>query len=151
MPGKWQIINGVKYPVEDHASPTPPEDEEEVYLPRSYWKAKAQAQAQKEVDAAITIQKYARRLLKTRTQSGALVDVIINAHAHDISVIDLWPEACQALIRKDFRAAAIAFREAYEKIRGWSNSEDYDDSVPFTTQQMLLLELILLSEVNAAY
>jgi len=149
MPGKWQIINGVKYPVEDHASPTPHEDEEEVYLPRSYWKAKAQAQ--KEGDAAITIQKYARRLLKTRTQSGALVDVIINAHAHDISVIDLWPEACQALIRKDFRAAAIAFREAYEKIRGWSNSEDYDDSVPFTTQQMLLLELILLSEVNAAH
>ena len=150
MPGKWQIINGVKYPVEDHASPTPHEDEE-VYLPRSYWKARAQAQAQKEVDAAITIQKYARRLLKTRTQSGALVDVIINAHAHDISVIDLWPEACQALIRKDFRAAAIAFGEAYEKIRGWSNSEDYDYSVPFTTQQMLLLELILLSEVNAAH
>jgi hypothetical protein len=149
MPGKWQIINGVKYPVEDHASPTPHEDEEEVYLPRSYWKAKAQAQ--KEGDAAITIQKYARRLLKTRTQSGALVDVIINAHAHDISVIDLWPEACQALIRKDFRAAAIAFGEAYEKIRGWSNSEDYDYSVPFTTQQMLLLELILLSEVNASY
>ena len=66
MPGKWQIINGVKYPVEDHASPTPHEDEE-VYLPRSYWKARAQAQAQKEVDAAITIQKYARRIIVYQT------------------------------------------------------------------------------------
>ena len=69
MPAKWQIINGVKYPVEDYA-PTPPEDGEEVYLPRSYWKAKAQVQAQKEGDAATIIQKYAQRWLKT----GAPVD-----------------------------------------------------------------------------
>ena len=60
MPAKWQIINGVKYPVEDYA-PTPPEDGEEVYLPRSYWKAKAQ----KEGDAATIIQKYAQRWLWT--------------------------------------------------------------------------------------
>jgi hypothetical protein len=59
MPGRWQIINGVKYLVEDYATP-PPEDEDEVYLPRSYWKAKEEQSA---IAAATTIQKYARRMI----------------------------------------------------------------------------------------
>jgi hypothetical protein len=61
MPGKWQIINGVKYPVEDFAS-SPPEDE--VYLPRSYWKAKKEATA---IAAATIIQKYCRTMIALNT------------------------------------------------------------------------------------
>jgi hypothetical protein len=54
MPANWQILNGVKYPVDP--SPTQDEGEEETHLPRSYWRAK-------EGQAATTIQKYARRMI----------------------------------------------------------------------------------------
>ena len=54
MPANWQILNGVKYPMDP--SPTQDESEEETYLPRSYWRAK-------EGQAATTIQKYARRMI----------------------------------------------------------------------------------------
>jgi len=43
-------------------------------------------------------------------------------------VTTLWPEAAEAIDREDFRAAAIAFRKAFIKLRP-SNT---DDSEPFT-------------------
>ena len=60
-------------------------------------------------------------------------------------VTTLWPEAAEAIDREDFRAAAIAFRKAFIKLRP-SNT---DDAEPFTPHQMLLLELQLLAEVNS--
>ena len=61
------------------------------------------------------------------------------------SPMQMWPEASQSMLRRDFKEAARGFREAYEKSRGWHE----DDSVPFTTNQQLLLELILQAEVMA--
>jgi hypothetical protein len=62
-----------------------------------------------------------------------------------LSVSQMWPEAASAMLRRDFKAAALGYREAYEKDRGWHE----DDSVPFTPTQQLLLDLILQVEVWA--
>ena len=59
------------------------------------------------------------------------------------SVMMMWPEASQSMLCRDFKGAARGYREAYEKSRGWHE----DDSVPFTTNQLALLELILQAEV----
>ena len=56
MPSKWEIINGVKYPVDDNWATT--EEEEMVSLPRGYWLAIETHKKRNE--AALTIQKYVR-------------------------------------------------------------------------------------------
>jgi hypothetical protein len=61
----------------------------------------------------------------------------------NLSAMQMWPEASEAMLNRDFKTAARGYREAYEKSRGWHE----DDSVPFTTNQQLLLELILRAEV----
>ena len=58
MPSKWEIINGVKYEVEGLEAQD--EEEEMVSLPRGYWSAIEDHKRRNE--AAVTIQKYARRI-----------------------------------------------------------------------------------------
>ena len=58
MPSKWEIINGVKYPVEDLE--TEVDGEEIVSLPRGYWSAIEDHKRRNE--AAVMIQKFARRI-----------------------------------------------------------------------------------------
>tara|TARA_B110000467_G_C18224329_1_gene424919 strand:- start:472 stop:951 length:480 start_codon:yes stop_codon:yes gene_type:complete len=151
---KWEIHGGIRYPTGCDAvgysdsdwwirSPTDPNTVlcggQEYRVIRDITRKEAEDlrkrwietnRAEKRVKASIIIQKYARRML-------------VQDYSRK-TVMDLWPEAGQALLRNDFKAAARAFREAYEKSRGWNT----DDSVPFTTNQMLLLELILRSELS---
>ena len=89
--------------------------------------------------AAIMIQKYARRLIVYQTIE------LYQTIDFNLSASQMWPEASSAMLRRDFKAAARGYREAYEKSRGWHK----DDSVPFTPHQQLLLELILQAEVWA--
>ena len=63
MPSKWEIINGVKYPVVDDNWATT-EEEEMVSLPRGYWLAIETHKERNE--AALTIQKYVRIYTKRR-------------------------------------------------------------------------------------
>ena len=65
------------------------------------------------------------------------------------SASQMWPEASRAMLRRDFKAAARGYRDAYEKSRGWqlARADGPPDSVPFTPHQQLLLELILQAEV----
>jgi hypothetical protein len=104
---------------------------------------------QEQVDAATTIQKYARRMIAMNMEPTGLEPMPNREESGEDfdnrSAAQMWPEASEAMLRRDFKAAARGYREAYEKSRGWHE----DDSVPFTTNQQLLLELILQAEVWA--
>lgn len=149
--GQWEANYGYSVPdncegivtwVDYHA-----EDRHDEEVSRSL----ALSCLQEQVDAAIMIQKFARKMIVMNMEFP--VDPTGNEPIPDPaeppfdpstrSAMQMWPEASQAMLRKDFKAAAIGFREAYDKCRGWHT----DDSVPFTPHQQLLLQLILYAEV----
>jgi hypothetical protein len=103
---------------------------------------------QEQIDAATMIQKFARRLIVMNMEfpvDPTGFEPILEPELDSSSAMQMWPEASQSMLRRDFKEAARGFREAYEKSRGWHE----DDSVPFTTHQQLLLDLILQAEVWA--
>jgi hypothetical protein len=149
--GQWEANYGYSVPdncggyvtwVDYHA-----EDQHDADVSRSM----ALSCLQEQIDAATMIQKYARRMIVMNMESPVDptgFEPIPDPAEPELdlcSAMQMWPEASQSMLRRDFKEAARGFREAYEKSRGWHE----DDSVPFTTHQQLLLELILQAEVWA--
>jgi hypothetical protein len=131
------MVTWVDYHAEDRH-----DEKVSIYLSHSY------AEDERcQVAAATTIQKHARRMIVMNMDPTGFEPIPDPAESgEDLdnrSAAQMWPEASEAMLRRDFKEAARGFREAYDKSRGWHT----DDSVPFTPQEQLLLELILRAEV----